>query len=46
MSPTAIRELICANLEKFRRMIKDIPNSDKKSLLTALTLRAKLLENL
>ncbi len=46
MSPAAIHELICVNLEKFRIMIKDIPNSDKKSLLSALTLRVKLLENL
>ncbi len=46
MSPAAICELIRANLEKFRIMIKDIPNSDKKSLLKALTFRVKLLENL
>jgi len=46
MSTAAICELIRANLEKFRSMIKDIPNSDKKSLLSALTLRVKLLENL
>ena len=46
MSTAAICELIRANLEKFRIMIKDIPNSDKKSLLSALTLRVNLLENL
>ncbi len=46
MSTGAICELIRSNLEKFRRMVKDIPNSDKKSLLNALILRAKLLENL
>jgi len=46
MSTGAIHELIRANLEKFRRMVKDIPNSDKKPLLHALTVRVKLLENL
>lgn len=46
MSTAAIYELIRTNFEKFQIMIKDIPNSDKKSLLNALTLRVKILENL
>ena len=46
MSTGAIQELIRTNLKKFRLMVKDIPNSDKKPLLNALTVRVKLLENL
>lgn len=46
MSTGAIQELIRANLKKFQIMIKDVPNSDKKSIFNALTLRIKLLENI
>ena len=44
MSTGGLRDLLRASPEKFNRMIKDVPTSDKKMVLNFFQNRLKLLE--
>lgn len=46
MSRGALKELIRASLPKFKKMLKDVPSSEKNFILDILVVRAQILENL
>ncbi len=46
MSKGAMSELLKASLEKFERLVKNVPISERKEIIQSLEDRAKILEDI